>query len=72
MCILVFRTSLSDRKDIQLIGSTLNNHPQVMQWNVDLDDWEKILRIEVKDIASENGIAECIRTLGFECEDLDH
>jgi hypothetical protein len=72
MVILVFKTSLNHQKHVQMISPILNSHPQVINWSVDLDDWERILRIEVKDRAAEYGIAECIKALGFDCEDLDH
>lgn len=71
MTILIFKTSLTAKEDIHHIEGALNNHPQVLSWSVDLDDWQKVLRIEVKDAASEDGIAECVQELGYECEDLD-
>ena len=44
--ILIFRTSVTKRRDIKLIGSLLARFPQISKWNVDFEDWEKILRIE--------------------------
>lgn len=72
MIILVFKTSLNDERQVKMVAGTLNNHPQVIRWILDLDDWERILRVEVKDKASQYGIAQCIRLLGFDCEVLDH
>lgn len=72
MVILVFRTSIMNKKDVQRITPTLNNHPQVLRWTVDLMDWERVLRIEASDSAAELGIVECIQVLGFDCEDLSH
>lgn len=72
MTILVFKTSLSTKEDVNHIGAVLNNHPQILAWTVDLDDWENILRIETKDCASMDGIMESIQLLGYDCEDLDH
>lgn len=72
MTILVFKTSLSSKEDVNHIGAVLNSHPQVLTWNVDLEDCENILRIETKDCASMDGIRESVRMLGFDCENLDH
>lgn len=44
--ILIFRTSITKRRDIKLIGSLLAKFPQITRWNVDFEDWEKVLRIE--------------------------
>ena len=40
--ILIFRTSITKRRDIKLIG----------RWNVDFEDWEKVLRIECSNITA--------------------
>lgn len=71
MEVLVFRTSLENLKQVQMISSILKNHPLILRWSVDLEDWERVLRIEVTDGDSENEIAESIRALGIDCEDLD-
>ncbi|MEQ9168040.1 MAG: hypothetical protein RLO12_17395 [Fulvivirga sp.] len=72
MEILVFKTSINSYSDIQNIAKSLNNHPQIQEWSVDLDDYERVLRIKAMDRSSKLGIAECIRAFGFDCEDLDH
>ena len=46
MQILIFRTSISTRSDLKRLRELLSRYPQVEKWNVDLEDWEKILRIE--------------------------
>ena len=38
--ILIFRTSITKRRDIKLIGSLLAKFPQITRWNVDFEDWE--------------------------------
>ena len=50
--ILIFRTSVTKRRDIKLIGSLLARFPQISKWNVDFEDWEKILRIECSNITA--------------------
>ena len=50
--ILIFRTSITKRRDIKLIGSLLAKFPQITRWNVDLEDWEKVLRIECSNITA--------------------
>lgn len=50
--ILIFRTSVTKRGDIKLIGSLLAQFPQISKWNVDFEDWEKILRIECSNITA--------------------
>ena len=58
--ILIFRTSVTKRRDIKLIGSLLARFPQISKWNVDFEDWEKILRIECSNIPAVE-ISETLR-----------
>ena len=50
--ILIFRTSITKRRDIKLIGSLLAKFPQITRWNVDFEDRDKILRIECSNITA--------------------
>ena len=45
--ILIFRTSITKRRD-----SLLAKFPQITRWNVDFEDWEKVLRIECSNITA--------------------
>ena len=36
--ILIFRTSITKRRDIKLVGSLLAKFPQITRWNVDFED----------------------------------
>ena len=42
--ILIFRTSITRKCDIKRIEKLLAQYPQIDKWNVDFEDWEKILR----------------------------
>lgn len=50
---LVFRTSLHNRKAVDNISEILDNIPGILDWHVDLDDWENVLRIEGENINAE-------------------
>lgn len=44
--ILIFRTSITTEQEIEKIKRLFAQHSQIHKWNVDFEDWEKILRIE--------------------------
>ena len=50
--ILIFRTSITRKCDIKRIEKLLAQYPQIDKWNVDFEDWEKILRIECSGITA--------------------
>ena len=50
--ILIFRTSITRKCDIKRIEKLLAQYPQIDKWNVEFEDWEKILRIECSGITA--------------------
>ena len=62
--ILIFRTSIKDKQDMKLIQTLFIQFPQIHKWNVDLEDWEKILRIECHGVTSTDILNAC-RQLTF-------
>ena len=67
--ILVFKTNLSFKKDVERISSLLNNLRGVIRWNVDLSDIDNVLRIESIRITP-NNIIQLISAAGYRCEEL--
>lgn len=59
--LLIFRTSIKDEEDVKYLADILDNYPQITQWNIDLEDWEKVLRIECNGITATE-IADALRT----------
>lgn len=69
MEILVFKTSLTNVNRISDIESSLNIHPDIFQWNVDLNDNDNILRIMSKQISGEE-VEKILLNAGYYCEEL--
>jgi len=71
MKVLVFRTSLKTEDDINRIKPILDSFSKIIEWSVDLEDWESVLRIETSNPKIENIISSRLRGIGFDCEDLE-
>jgi hypothetical protein len=69
MEILVFKTSLSDASRIQDIEPSLDVHPNIFKWNVDLHDEDNILRIMANNIVGEE-VENLLINAGYYCEEL--
>lgn len=67
--IFVFKTSVKSKTEIRFLGSYLNTLLQEARWNFDLDDCDKILRIESQAEISDATI-KLLQTKGFECQEL--
>ena len=67
--ILVFKTNLTDAKRIEGVEPLLDVHPHIIQWNVDLNDCDNVLRIVSKNIAAQE-IETILLGAGYYCEEL--
>ncbi|MCD8182482.1 MAG: hypothetical protein LUE99_04610 [Bacteroides sp.] len=67
--ILVFRTSVSKKSDIKQIGRAFREYPQINRWTVDFEDWEKVLRIECREISADR-IITLLRGVNIYAQEL--
>lgn len=71
MEILIFKTNVSSKKKVNKVGQLLVLVPAIIQWNFDLDDCDKVLRIVATKLKPGSVIA-LLRDAGFNCQVLDH
>ena len=68
--ILVFKTNLSSTKHISKVKPSLNLHPYIKEWNVDLQDCDNILRVVSVNIPA-GEVEQIILNAGYFCEELN-
>jgi cell fate (sporulation/competence/biofilm development) regulator YmcA (YheA/YmcA/DUF963 family) len=68
--ILVFATNIRTENDKQNISRILNQNPAILQWNIDQEDVDCVLRIVSKTL-SEAEIINIIGNQDFKCKSLD-
>jgi hypothetical protein len=69
MNILIFKTNIRLKKDVGIITPLLAAEESIVQWNVDRDDADKVLRI----VSTSGDPVDIIRTIneaGYHCEEL--
>ena len=69
MEILVFKTNLSNTRHIKNVRPVLNLHPYIKEWNVDLHDCDKILRVVTDNIGPAE-VEKIVFKAGYFCEEL--
>jgi hypothetical protein len=69
MDILVFKTDIQDNHKVYQASNHLNSIKEIKRWNFDLDDIDKILRIESVNV-SPRVIETTLSNAGFMCEEL--
>jgi hypothetical protein len=68
--ILVFATNIKTEKDKQKVSNILDEHSEILQWNIDQEDIDSVLRI-VSNTLSEEQIIQLIDHENFECVTLE-
>lgn len=68
--ILIFRTFVVMRKDIEQIEILFAQYPCIHKWSVDFEDWEKVLQVESQSITGTT-IIETLRTIGIIASELE-
>ena len=69
MEILVLKTNISSKKQVKTVAPLLNGQESISRWNIDLNDIDKVLRIEASDIELDE-VVQLIQEAGFYCEEL--
>ncbi len=67
--VLVFKTNINNPGQVKSIAITLDNCPDILKWNVDLADIDKVLRIEATH-AQCGPVIELVTRAGYVCEEL--
>lgn len=67
--VYVFKTAVNTQDEVKQLSPLLNNFLNDSNWNFDLDDCDRVLRIESQNDVS-NSIPELMRDMGFMCEEL--
>lgn len=68
--ILIFRTSVTTEEDIERIGVLFAQDLCIHKWNVDFEDWEKVLRIESQGTTAAR-IIKMLRTIDITASELE-
>lgn len=70
--VLVFKTNLTDSISVQKVDEYLQSVKGIYHTSVDLEDWEKVLRIECHSSINSSQVKNILTDLGYSCTDLVH
>ncbi|HMC84885.1 MAG TPA: hypothetical protein VKI61_05140 [Chitinophagaceae bacterium] len=69
MEVLILKTNIRYMKQVKTVAPLLDGRDNISRWNIDLEDIDKVLRIESNDIELTE-IVQLIQDAGFHCEEL--
>jgi hypothetical protein len=67
--VLLLKSSPHNYNDMKNMAIVLDNHPRIVAWNIDLDDCDKIIRIECEKLKAEE-IINSLYQIGIWAEEL--
>ena len=67
---LVFSTNISSKRKVQKVKNKLDEHLDILSWNVDLQDEDKTLRIAPLNELNEQDVVRYLNSFGIYCEPL--
>ena len=70
MNILVFKTDVENIKQVRLVSPHLRSLPDIIKWNFDLHDCDRVLRIETNTLTPQV-IETLLQDAGFFCKELE-
>lgn len=70
MELFILSTDVQNRGRLEFLSPLLNHHPLVNHWTIDLEDIDKVLRIEASSDAKEIEFIRLLRASGIMCARL--
>lgn len=71
MQVLVFRTNIGTEKKLRHIRPLFQGHPVVVDWSVDMEDCDYVLRIVAGSCINEGEVVYLVNSCGYLCEPLE-
>jgi len=70
MKLFIFRTNIETRKKMNSLKPLFRQYASIGRWSLDLEDRDKVLRIEARGNLQENEVIDLVEEQGFYCEAL--
>ncbi len=71
MDIFVFKTTLRGYTDVKVIAPFIDSDKRIGRWTVDLEDCDKVLRVESKGLVAKS-ISNILKSQGYACDELEY
>lgn len=69
MNVIILKTNIRYKKQVKSVAPLLDQQDSIYRWNIDLNDVDKVLRIESTGM-QQTQIVQLINEAGFHCEEL--
>ena len=70
MNVLVFKTNIQNQRMVDCLYPIFSDFPIILDWSVDIEDCDNVLRIVTTESIAESEIIHMIKNIGIACEIL--
>ncbi|WP_406684073.1 hypothetical protein N1F78_15490 [Seonamhaeicola sp. MEBiC1930] len=67
----ILKTNIKSKPAVNTLKLLFNAHPDIVRWSIDLEDIDKVLRVETNNNIEQEDIIEQVSSRGFYCEELE-
>jgi len=72
MPLIILKTDLKTDRKVEKIGPIFNLHPNILDWHVDTEDIDNVLRIVAKEAVNEHAIIQLLKQFNVKSQALIH
>ena len=66
--VCVFKTNIENNEKLHLLKPLFDNHQAIIQWTVDFEDIDRVLRVETSRTFDEKKIIKQMTKIGIGCK----
>ena len=70
MKLFILKTDIRNKRQLNQVRPIFQKSNHISRWSIDLDDVDKVLKVETKADAHEAEMIELLRSQGINCEAL--
>jgi len=70
MNLFILRTNIKTKAKLDSIKSLFNNHSKIIEWSIDLEDIDNVLKVRSVKSFNESDLKNLLNIKGFNCEAL--
>ena len=70
MKLFIFSTNINTQQKVKSVHQLFNKDQNIIDFSVDIEDIDNVLRIEATDIINESDIINRVKNKGFNCVEL--
>jgi len=70
MKLFILKTDIKTKNQLNRLKPVLKENQDIKRWSIDLEDVDKVLKVETKVDSQEKEIIELLRIKGINCEEL--